>query len=117
MAGLILTSHTERVAGGLALTCGRRDKYGDSDSRRKPILRSHLSRGLEQMHGLELEVMILLIGDPGLYWEFTEVSWNRTISVEASTTLRLVRSERSFGTSTCNSSLDRVVPLRGSISL
>lgn len=69
------------------------------------------------MHSLGPGVLFLLIEDQGLYWEFTEVSWNRTISVEASTTLRLVRSERSFGTSTCNSSLDRVVPLRGSISL
>ena len=73
--------------------------------------------GHEQMHGLELEVVILLIGDPGLCWEFTEVSWNRTTSVGASTTLRLARSERSFGTSTCKSSLDRVITFRGSISV
>lgn len=73
MAGLILTSHTEGVAGGLALTCGRRDKYGDGDSRRKSLFRSHLSRGLEQMHSLGPGVLFLLIEDQGLYWEFTEV--------------------------------------------
>jgi hypothetical protein len=39
VAGLILTSHTEGVARGLALTCGRRDKYGDGDSRPPSILR------------------------------------------------------------------------------
>ena len=48
-------------------------------------------------NGAELEVLSLLIGDQALYWEFTEVLWDRTISVEASTTLRLARSERLFG--------------------
>jgi hypothetical protein len=67
------------------------------------------------MQSLELEILFLLIGDRGLYWEFTEVSWDRTISVQASTTLRLVRSGRSFGISTCKSNLDRVVILEGSI--
>jgi hypothetical protein len=69
------------------------------------------------MQSPELETLFLLIEDQSLYWEFTEVSWDRTISVEASTTLRLARSERSFGTSTCKSSLDRVVILEGSISV